>query len=202
MNSYFSWRFCPLTIQLLKTSRTPKIGRDSVGDWPRSWPFRGWPALEATVESTCGWSRLLVRGRRGEEMSRTGTDFIWFYDWNVGKTICHICHIFAIFFQVTIPKWLVYDCFTHKKDPVEVDLLPTVIDTYGYIWWFPAKSSILVGFCVINHPFTGTPISGNPQPLTPIHDCLIDGIKNYLFHLGAPLSDSENDRGASNQSSV
>ena len=28
---------------------------------------------------------------------------------------------------------------------------------------FPPKSSILIGFCIINHPFWGTPIFGNTQ---------------------------------------
>jgi hypothetical protein len=30
-------------------------------------------------------------------------------------------------------------------------------------WWYPIKSSILIGFTIINHLFLGTTISGNPR---------------------------------------
>ena len=45
----------------------------------------------------------------------------------------------------------------------------------------PPKSFMLIGFSIVNHPFRGSPISGNPQNfslgLYPIHPILPDNTK-------------------------
>ena len=38
----------------------------------------------------------------------------------------------------------------------KIRVFPKIVD-------FPPKSSILIGFSIINHPFWGTPIFGNPH---------------------------------------
>ena len=70
--------------------------------------------------------------------------------------------------------------FRFPQDPLLPTTLPWIIKTlsekrveklhnfspYGSIWVLPKiigtpKSSILIGFSIINHPFWGTPIFGN-----------------------------------------
>ena len=53
----------------------------------------------------------------------------------------------------------------------------------------PPKSSILIGFSIINHPFWGTPIFGNTHFLKQITFCqhpsipkLLFGVVNYIQH--------------------
>ena len=47
---------------------------------------------------------------------------------------------------------------------------------------FPTKSSILIGFSIINHPFWGTPICGNThmQFLGQFEEIAQDGNKNVF----------------------
>ena len=61
-----------------------------------------------------------------------------------------------------------------------------------YIWVFPkkmgtTKSSILIGFSTINHPFWGTPIFGYLF----VVDAGPDFTKRYLFEWSPTLGDSD-----------
>ena len=59
------------------------------------------------------------------------------------------------------------DFFRWRK-PVKQTRFARMIGMFPKIMGFPPKSSILIGFSIINHPFLGTPIFGNTHGYTQI----------------------------------
>ena len=53
----------------------------------------------------------------------------------------------------------------HPKKNLAIWMFPKMVG-------FPPKSSILIGFSIINHPFWGTPIFGNTHVMIPVNDQL------------------------------